>query len=66
MGLQHFEHYDYVVVLARNVHDWNLLQELLGIEQVEFRLSDGRSQFGLGRVVDAKAVLERLRPGGGE
>lgn len=66
MGLQHFEHYDYVVVLAKNVHDWNVLQELLGIEQVEFRLSDGRSQFGLGRVVDAKAVIERLSPGGTE
>ena len=63
MGLQHFEHYDYIVVLAKNSHDWLALQDLLGIEQVEFRLSDGRSQFGLGRVVDAKALLERLRPG---
>lgn len=61
MGLQHFEHYDYIVVLAKNTHDWLELQDLLGIEQVEFRLSDGRRQFGLGRVIDASAVLERLR-----
>jgi len=62
MGLQHFEHYDYIVVLARNSHDWLMLQDLLGIERVEFKLSDGRSQFGLGRVVDAKQLLERLKP----
>jgi hypothetical protein len=61
MGLQHFEHYDYIVVLARNSHDWLALQDMLGIERVEFRLSDGRSQFGLGRVVDASVLLERLR-----
>jgi hypothetical protein len=62
MGLNHFEHYDYVVVLAKNSHDWLMLQDLLGIEQVEFRLSDGRRQFGLGRVIDASALLARLRP----
>jgi len=61
MGLQHFEHYDYVVVLARNSHDWLALQDELGIEQVEFRLPDGRSQFGLGRVIDATVLLQRLR-----
>ena len=61
MGLQHFEHYDYVVVLARNSHDWLALQDMLGIERVEYRLKDGRSQFGLGRVIDASALLEKLR-----
>jgi hypothetical protein len=62
MELQPFEHYDYVVVLARNTHDWMTLQELLGIEPVQFTLSDGEAkQFGRGRVIDAGPVVERLR-----
>jgi len=60
MALNHFEHYDYVVVLARNSHEWLMLQDRLGLEQVEFRLSDGRRQFGLGRVIDAQRVLDLL------
>jgi hypothetical protein len=62
MELMPFEHYDYVVVLARNTHDWMTLQEELGVEPVQFTLGDGKAkQFGRGRVIDAGRVLERLQ-----
>jgi hypothetical protein len=62
MELMPFEHYDYVVLLARNTHDWMTLQEELGIEPVQFTLGDGEAkQFGRGRVIDAGRVLERLQ-----
>ena len=61
MALEPFEHYDYVVVLAKNTHDWFALQDELGIEKVEFRIRDGRRKFGVGRVIAAEVLLERLR-----
>jgi hypothetical protein len=61
MELQPFEHYDYVVLLCKNSHDWMTLQELLGIEPVQFTNSNGSRQFGRGRVVDASKAVELLR-----
>jgi len=61
MELQPFEHYDYVMLVCRTTHDWMGLQELLGMEQVQFTMVDGSKRVGLGRVIDASRVVELLR-----
>lgn len=62
MELQPFEHYDYVVLLAKNSHDWLSLVDLFDLKRVKFTLKDGkRKKFGRGRVVDASKALELLR-----
>ena len=63
MELQPFEHYDYVMLLAKNSHDWLSLVDLFDIKPVKFTLKDGkRKKFGRGRVIDAGVALAMLRP----
>jgi len=56
------EHYDYVIVLARNVHEWNRLCELLGLRFT----TRGRGSFmrkGVGRGVNASKLIGLLEDG---
>lgn len=59
MELVPHEHYDYVIVLARNTHEWNRLCELLGLGIVR----RGRGNFqriGVGRGIEAAKLIELL------
>lgn len=57
MELQPFEHYDYVLVLARRTHEWNRLCELLDLQDVR---KPRTSQVGVGRAIDATKLLELI------
>jgi len=57
---QPYEHYDYVVLLARNTFDFHRLCALLQIERQEFTVPGGAKKMGLGRCVDAAKVLDLL------
>jgi hypothetical protein len=59
MELKPLEHYDYIIVMARNVMDWNRLVELFRLEKTRKPTS---SQVGVCRAVDAKLLLEMLEP----
>lgn len=52
MDLEPNEHYDYVVVLARNTHEWNVLCTVLGLEK-----SKRRNRVGVGRGISAERLL---------
>ncbi len=59
MELAPHEHFDFVIVLARNAHEWNRLCELLGLSAV----SRGRGSFkrmGIGRGIEASKLIEKL------
>ncbi len=58
MELQPYEHYDYILVLAENVHDWEYICERLGIERVVSKEIKKCKRVGLGRCVSAKRVIE--------
>ena len=60
MELQPYEHYDYVIVLAKNVHDWEMLCERLDIKRVVSAKIKKTKKIGLGRCVSAEKVLEVL------
>ncbi|HPO10413.1 MAG TPA: ParB/Srx family N-terminal domain-containing protein, partial [bacterium] len=60
MELQPYEHYDYVVVLAKNVHDWEMLCELLDIKRVVSAKIKRTKKIGLGRCISAEKLLEIL------
>lgn len=55
MQLSPHEHYDYLIVLARTTHDWNVLCERLGLKPVE-----RRGRMGTARAIRAEQLLERL------
>jgi len=57
MELRPFEHYDYMLVLARNVMDWEALCEAFGLEKVNASPIPGKKKIGLGRAIDAGKVL---------
>lgn len=56
------EHYDFVLVMSENVHEWNRLCRLLGLEQPEVSRS-GRMKIGVGRAVKAAKLLALLDGG---
>lgn len=64
MELQPYEHFDYIVVLARSTSDWFRLCHLLGIEKVEASPLEGTKKIGLGRAVSADRLLKLLDAGG--
>ena len=57
---QPYEHYDYVVLLARNTFDFHRLCALLQIERQEFTVPGGAKKMGLGRCVDAAKAIALL------
>lgn len=58
MELKPEEHYDYVVVCADNVNDWNRLVRILDLPDVHSARHHRR--VGLGRAVSARKVLELI------
>lgn len=59
MPLLPHEHYDYVIVLARTIHEWNRLVELIGIQT----LPSERGALGIGRGISASKLIELLENG---
>lgn len=55
MELRPDEHYDYIVILADDVNDWNRLVSLFKLKVVSSQRTHRR--LGLGRAVSAKTVL---------
>ncbi len=60
MELLPYEHYDYVIVLARNTRDWYALCERLGLKQVNASPVPGKRRIGLGRAVEASRLLKLI------
>ena len=58
MALQPHEHYDYLVVLASTTHEWNVLCDQLGMEQVK-----RRGRMGTAHAIRADKLLELLKAG---
>jgi len=56
--LQPEEHYDYVLVLADNVNDWNRLVTLLDLPDA--KLSRTHRRLGMARATTAKKILELI------
>jgi len=52
MELQPYEHYDYVLVLAKNTQDWEWLCEKLNLKRVNASPIAGKKKIGLGRAID--------------
>jgi hypothetical protein len=55
MELRPHEHYDYVIVLASNTHEWNRLVELLNLQTVR-----RRGRVGAARGVRAPVLISLL------
>lgn len=55
MDLEPNEHYDFLVVLARTTHEWNVLCTKLELEP-----SKRRHRVGIGRGVPATKLIEML------
>ena len=58
MELQPEEHYDFILVLADNVNDWNRLVALFNLPHVQ--LSRTHRRIGMARAVKASRVLELI------
>jgi hypothetical protein len=58
MELQPEEHYDFILVLADNVNDWNRLVSLLELPHV--KLSRTHRRIGMARAVRASKILEMI------
>jgi hypothetical protein len=61
MLLRPYEHYDYILVLARNTMDWQALCTMFGLSKVDASPIAGLKKIGLGRCIDAGALLKKLR-----
>lgn len=59
------EHYDFVMVMSENVHEWNRLCSLLGLTRQEVTRT-GRLKIGLARAVKAKKLLDLIDKEGKE
>lgn len=57
INLRPHEHFDYVLILARNTHDWAVLVEKLGLTPVIRR----SKEIGVGRAMSAEKLLELLK-----
>lgn len=65
LGLQPYEHYDYVVILARNEFDWQKLLAMLRIQsRVEYTVAGGSRKIGMGRCVDAAKFIAAMEEQG--
>jgi len=59
MELVPHEHYDYMIVLARTVHQWNRLADLVGFSTA----GGSRGRIGIGRGLEASKLIELLEDG---
>lgn len=58
MELQPEEHYDYIVIMASKVNEWNRLCSLFGVKEVHSQRTSKR--IGIGRAVKASTVLDLI------
>lgn len=61
MELLPFEHYDYIVVIFKNLMDWNQAVEILELSKVRDVKTDKANKIGLAHVVDGGLLLAKLR-----
>jgi hypothetical protein len=66
MDLAPFEHYDYVLVLARSTSDWFRLAAFLGLERVNASPIAGKKKIGLARGICASKLLAMFEEHGVE
>lgn len=60
MELKPFEHYDYVIILARNTQDWYWMQELFKLKKVNAS-PVGSRKIGLGRAIPVERLREVIK-----
>lgn len=60
MELQAFEHYDYLAFMFRDIRDWLRVLQLLKVAKVDFSISRKTQKIGIGRIINGKALLNRL------
>lgn len=63
LDLELYEHYDYIVIGTKSVHDWNFLVEFFEIQKVR---SDRRSGIGIGRAITAEKAIAFIKAKGGK
>ena len=63
MEIEPFEHWDYIVLVFRDSRDWLVACNQLGIKKVKFETFKGYKKIGLGRVLDGRKFLERIKGG---
>lgn len=59
MQLKAFEHYDYLVFVFKNQHDWLNIVQQFGVEKVDAGYGKTK-KVGIGRVLDGKRLLEKM------
>ena len=59
MDLRPHEHYDHVIVLARNTHEWNQLVELLDLPVIQSSRMR-KAKIGVGRGIAASRLISLL------
>ena len=55
-----YEHYDYVVILARTTFDYEKLCTLFGLTRMDYSVPKGATKLGQGRVIDAEKAIALL------
>ena len=55
-----YEHYDYVVILARTTFDYEKLCALFGLVRMDYSVPKGATKIGQGRVIDAEKAIALL------
>lgn len=58
-----FEHWDYLVVVADNQHDWLFLEQFFNIRKV--RVGTGVKKIGKGRVIKASEAIRKINESSG-
>jgi hypothetical protein len=66
MELRPYEHYDYVLILADNVYDWEWLAEFCGLHKVDGRNEKSGAKIGLGRGIKASVLIQKIKEAIGE
>ncbi len=61
MELLPFEHYDYLMIMADNVHDWEWIAEFFGLERRAFTLNSGKKLIGLARGIKASDAIRKIK-----
>ena len=61
MDLQPFEHYDYVVIMADNLQDWEFMREFFNLKKVDMSIGEKGKKIGIGRAVKAKEFIKKIK-----
>jgi hypothetical protein len=61
MELLPFEHYDYIMILADNIHDWEWIANLFGLERQAYTLKNGTKLMGFARGIRASEAIKAIK-----